>query len=422
MSDRTTILAQPEPFFGWLDYDAEEAQRMREVLAAFDDKQTVDSLGLGVIRDAISDQLFPGVSTIQTRARYFLFVPWVCRVLESKNLAQGDFNRELRSLEVALIESLRKECSSNEGVIGYEARKSLVRMPSSVYWNGIEVFGIRHLGVSITQYRSMFAGGATMSRPVFTDDEGSSQANARGMWDLDLPEAPEGFPRKALGLQLSSEESEYLTSKITTHVPETMIAELARDLTIDRSGEYPWDVPLASPPPRLATALVDARAFSELMQGAQALYNLLLARRAEQELGRETAESLAESEHELEGWGELIKSRHGDLQAWADDGSFWHSIAGTARVPFRSRRFVESWIARALEDPKTIGTRAAAEKLVVERERELKRKLARLTSDRALETWGGSRFSPGQMNFRWQYARIILNDLQNHREASVAQP
>ena len=37
---------------------------MREVFAAFDDKETIDSLGLGVIRDSISDQLLPGVSTI----------------------------------------------------------------------------------------------------------------------------------------------------------------------------------------------------------------------------------------------------------------------------------------------------------------------------------------------------------------------
>ena len=69
--------------FAWLDYDEREAQRMREVLSAFDDKETIDSLGLGVIRDSISDQLFPGISTIQTRARYFLFIPWICQMLES---------------------------------------------------------------------------------------------------------------------------------------------------------------------------------------------------------------------------------------------------------------------------------------------------------------------------------------------------
>ena len=39
--------AGEQSFFGWLDYDERDAQRMREVFAAFDDKETIDSLGLG---------------------------------------------------------------------------------------------------------------------------------------------------------------------------------------------------------------------------------------------------------------------------------------------------------------------------------------------------------------------------------------
>ena len=41
------------------------------------DRSTLDELGFGPIRDAFSDHFFPGISTIQTRARYLLFVPWV---------------------------------------------------------------------------------------------------------------------------------------------------------------------------------------------------------------------------------------------------------------------------------------------------------------------------------------------------------
>jgi hypothetical protein len=89
-----------QPFLGWLDYDERDAQRMREVFAAFDDKDTIDSLGLGVIRDSISDQLFPGISTIQTRARYFLVVPWVCQILEAEHVPPNRFTARLREPEV----------------------------------------------------------------------------------------------------------------------------------------------------------------------------------------------------------------------------------------------------------------------------------------------------------------------------------
>lgn len=42
---------------------------------------TLDELGIGSIRDTFSDELFPGTSTIQTRARYFLFVPWIMQMV-----------------------------------------------------------------------------------------------------------------------------------------------------------------------------------------------------------------------------------------------------------------------------------------------------------------------------------------------------
>jgi hypothetical protein len=35
-----------------------------------------------MVRDAFSEMLFPGLSTVQTRARYFLLVPWAYRRLD----------------------------------------------------------------------------------------------------------------------------------------------------------------------------------------------------------------------------------------------------------------------------------------------------------------------------------------------------
>jgi len=39
-----------------------------------------DELGPGGVRDALSDLMVPGTSTIQTRLRQMLFVPWLCRM------------------------------------------------------------------------------------------------------------------------------------------------------------------------------------------------------------------------------------------------------------------------------------------------------------------------------------------------------
>jgi hypothetical protein len=66
-------------FIRWLDHSEEDQRRIRELMKLFSVSDTVDDLGIGTIRDGISNALFPGTSIIQTRARYFLFVPWIFR-------------------------------------------------------------------------------------------------------------------------------------------------------------------------------------------------------------------------------------------------------------------------------------------------------------------------------------------------------
>lgn len=60
----------------WLDVSADEQQRIRVLAAMFTQRGSRNELGIGQLRDGISDALFPGTSTLHTRARYLLFVPW----------------------------------------------------------------------------------------------------------------------------------------------------------------------------------------------------------------------------------------------------------------------------------------------------------------------------------------------------------
>ena len=60
--------------FVWLDYSERERRKMLDVVDLFREHDTRDELGIGSVRDAFADMLFPGTSTIMTRARYFLLV------------------------------------------------------------------------------------------------------------------------------------------------------------------------------------------------------------------------------------------------------------------------------------------------------------------------------------------------------------
>ena len=86
----------------WIDFDQTDRDRARRIMDLFGVEDSRDELGLGSIRDALSDLMFPGTSTIQTRLRYMLFVPWLYR-MTAKSGGRVD---QARRLEIQLITSL----------------------------------------------------------------------------------------------------------------------------------------------------------------------------------------------------------------------------------------------------------------------------------------------------------------------------
>jgi len=137
----------------WIDFDEAERQRAQRIMALFQERESRDELGLGAIRDSIADHLFPGTSTIQTRLRYMLFIPWILRRLEGRDGTASQLSTEGRGMEIRLCEAL-KAGGETSGVIGRDAGARLQRLPSSVYWAGLGAWGIRQFPGSRDTYYS----------------------------------------------------------------------------------------------------------------------------------------------------------------------------------------------------------------------------------------------------------------------------
>src|SRR3954463_2574163 len=90
----------------WIAHSEFERRRTNELLRQFEEKDTVDELGIGTIRDALSDRLFPGTSIIQTRARSFLFIPWMYQALEMRGICSDKIELSARDFEIGLIDPL----------------------------------------------------------------------------------------------------------------------------------------------------------------------------------------------------------------------------------------------------------------------------------------------------------------------------
>ena len=64
------------PRVAGLDHDYKQRNAMLRIIDPFREKDTVDDRGFGIVRDAISDTPFPGVSVLHARPRYLLLIGW----------------------------------------------------------------------------------------------------------------------------------------------------------------------------------------------------------------------------------------------------------------------------------------------------------------------------------------------------------
>lgn len=392
----------------WLDYSEYERRKALDVISLFRERETVDQLGVGSVRDALAERFFPGTSTIQTRARYFLFVPWIYRDLERLRTSSDRIAHQARQREIDLIEALERGGES-EGIIGTESGAGLKQLPSSIYWSGLAVWGIRRFPGSQSQYhRSLDRYYETLRPSLRTDDGEPALGGERTKWHSNLPEQPADFLESTTH-SLQNHEAEYLRERIVTSAPGTLMAHLADHGDIG-DAELPWNDPAVDSSPQKAE--VDhARNFSEAIYGASLLYNLMLARASE---NQSWIDNYAERFGE---WAAALGSASARFAAW-DRPGFWDLVLqANPRVPARTRLFVDAWLDLLNAcDPASLADHSRAKTLIRDREEALKGPRAKLHNPHALQTWTGAS-GTRQLDFRWRIARRLLVDIAGGRHA-----
>ncbi len=87
-----------------------------------------------------------------TRARYFFFVPWMYQSLERKRVSSQKILARARREEIGLIYALL-DAGETDGVIGRYSKERLQRLPSNIYWLGLQAWGICTYPGSQYQYQ-----------------------------------------------------------------------------------------------------------------------------------------------------------------------------------------------------------------------------------------------------------------------------
>jgi hypothetical protein len=402
--------------FTWLDYSEHERRQAMEAIDLFGEDNTRDELGLGTIRDCFADLLFPGTSTIQTRARYFLFVPLVFLELERKRTPSRLFSDRARALQ-GRLRDLLIQGDEETGVIGYRAGLQVQRLPSSVYWYGLRRWGILRFDGTEDDYRRYLDSFYHRQESTANSEEGESKDVPPSNWDPHFPqlfktvaeERPAENWSSKWSFALTRAESEYLYQRIAGSAPQSLLTHLiVTGQIISDEQRFPWEVAFkVALPHALAQQLLHARNFSELMHGAALLYNLLLA---EQKAG---GEFITHYRDALGLWFNSIRARRSDLEAW-DRIAFWKLMGDRgARIRGVTRRFVDDWMNLVFPAPSVsaIADSTAARRLVIDQEHAVKPGRARIGVPRTTENWEGSSGS-AQLNYRWNRpVRAIVNDI-----------
>lgn len=221
---------------GWIHFSPEFRDRVNTVLDMLEEEGMVDELGVGVFRDALADIFFPGISTIQTRAKYFFIVPSI--IIDYINLPAGKRNglgEYLNDWEHHIMWDLgaryNHDRNSKSGVIGITKiyGNKIARRPSSIYWNGIKKLEIIRTRLSLSDYviriDSLLSEKDTRS---VSSNSGEGDDFDIGLLDnhgIKIPTWKAGWD-KNLDLPLEYDEADFLKNRIEKSVPGSLLYEI----------------------------------------------------------------------------------------------------------------------------------------------------------------------------------------------------
>ena len=390
---------------GWIDYSKQDRDKVMSVLHILSEPQAVDELGVGQIRDRFADILFPGTSTVQTRAKYFLIVPYLLMELEKeKNPTPKKMMEKLNEQELSLIPILNKEHS--EGVIGKLSGHKLKRKPSSIYWNGIRTFGLfKYDKISLGEYikavcslknqneKMKKLGNENLEEGASRDD--TDALNGEIVSDFFSCIPPKKDWIENLDIELTLEEAEYLKSKIlrSKNSKDTLLSYLLKEGKdkVEEINDFDVIGELFDLPTGIKEDYYMARDFSDFIYGANIRYNHILSKGKNEDI-----------EEEWTNWykSDFVKYKfeHFDI------------YAVIKRLDIRSGsviRFLNQWKEKLLN-----GDLEEIDKLIIDREVDIKGKQRAKLTNPKLAFYGNNNMIRGnKLEYRFTPGRRLIVDI-----------
>lgn len=389
---------------GWVDFSNSDREKVFDVMSLLQEPGAVDEIGIGQVRDAFSNLFFPGTSTVQTIAKYFLIVPYVL-----KEAAEGRYGSEYGSILRRIDEEerqcgllLMQHCPGDTGIIGQRVlpRGWVVRRPSNIYWNGICSYGIcNQKGLSIPDLirASQFVQAQNRTiRLSNRGDDGSS--DERDDFDAGRDAALHFFSvpddyytdwRKDLSTRLTEGEAAFLREKIESHTQGSLLCYmLEHNVDVEAYDSFGalCEALHEKVPAEMGHMMKLASDFNRLVYAARVRYNYVL--------------SSGENTEAADEWEYIEANKEYMLSVDVDE-----VLTSLHIVNYRLRRFL-----LAFKEAVFTGRLDAADEILINREIEIKgRSRAKLCKrdDYDNDVWIGERY----LDYRFSSAKRLIADI-----------
>lgn len=372
---------------------------------------TLDELGIGQLRDAYADALFPGFSTIQTRAKYFITISRMIRDYWDLVSSKKEKKSLVEYLQIHERELTQKLCEQNLnksdiGIIGssnYWKGKDVARHPSSIYWNGLRVLRLVNTEVSLAEFsRERLKDNVVVQSS--SEDESNMEERITSLVPLD--ELYDQNWYENVSIKLNLDEALMLKDKLMQpHLEHTVLYQiftynLELEVIDKKYDQFPVLADYLSSK-NLSIACLEnikrAKEFSNAIHGAHIRYNALLAQNAQNE------KLIEQYDKQFHDWYSKNKTIFN-----SESTQKWCSILNS-RSHIRPQVFIQNWNNLLMQ---------YSESRVVLKD------LDACVRKRALENKGNSRsllnkdlgYTPkwegmSTLSYRWPQVRTILKDI-----------
>ena len=401
---------------GCVNFNTEEKKRVAKMMQLLQESEAIEELGIGRVRDHFSNTLFPGTSTLQHHAKYFVVMPSLYyhtafKSRKFQNLAE--VSRYIKEAEVQITRQMAKwdnnQINTTEtGITGINTLKDALNDynkyvkydPAYIYGSGLARYGIiPDTGVErliLELNKKHFADphnkGALKSEDT-TEDAGDLTGDKQVI--KTCGESYDFFNGKTMSLALTEKEASFMKDRIHSSCDGTMLAYLidSKYELPERIGYFEIEELLSELDPRVVNVYKKSVLFSKLMHLIDWRFNYSYF----DSFGNTDEAEVCKDEYEklLVEYKEVI----------LNEGTFKALFDYTRSIDMMLTEFCEACYKAIIG-----GEPTRVDQLVKAREHTVKRERSKIGNS-AYKNQG--RGKPLPNTFRWETVRTMVNEIRN---------